>query len=102
MLYKIDCMNFKPLFNNVLVEPLEGEQKTASGIIIPDTAKEKPQKGKVIAVGEGHTTPEGKLIPVTVHVDQIVMYKKWGGTEIKIDGKEYLIIEDKDILGVIS
>ena len=95
-------MNFKPLFNNVLIEPLEGEQKTKSGIIIPDNAREKPQKGKVVAAGEGHTTPEGKLIPTAVKVDQIVMYKKWGGTEIKIEGKEYLIVEDKDVLGIID
>lgn len=95
-------MNFTPLLNNVLIAPLEGEQKTQSGIIIPDNAREKPQKGKIIATGEGHTTPEGKLIPVTVKVGQVVMYKKWGGTEIKIDGQEYLIVEDKDILGIIN
>lgn len=95
-------MNFTPLLNNVLIEPLEGEQKTQSGIIIPDNAREKPQKGKVIAVGEGHTTPEGKLIPVTVKVGQVVMYKKWGGTGVKLDGCDYLIVEDKDILGITS
>jgi len=93
--------NFKPLFNNVLIEPLEGEQKTESGIFIPDTAKEKPQKGKVVATGEGRFE-DGKLIPTAVKVDDIVSYKKWGGTEIKLDGKEYLVVEDKDILGVFN
>jgi len=94
-------MNFTPLFNNVLLEPLEGEEKTQSGIIIPDTAKEKPQKGKVISTGPGRQE-DGQLIAVAVKVGDIVMYKKWGGTEVKIEGKEYLIVEDKDILGIVS
>lgn len=82
---------FRPLFNNVLIEPLEGEQKTESGIFIPDTAKEKPQKGKVIAVGKTKS----------VAVGDVVIYKKWGGTEIKLDGKDYLVVEDKDIIGIL-
>ncbi|MCX6783919.1 MAG: co-chaperone GroES [candidate division WWE3 bacterium] len=92
---------FTPLFSNVLIEPLEGEQKTASGIIIPDSAREKPQKGKIIAAGPGKTE-DGKLTPVSVKIGDTVMYKKWGGTDIKVDGKDYLIVEEKDILGVLN
>jgi chaperonin GroES len=89
-------INFKPNEDRVLVEPAEAETKTASGIIIPDTAKEKPQKGKVIAVGEGL-----KDKPVTVKVGDSVLYGKYSGTEINIDGKEYLIMRNSDIFGII-
>ena len=89
-------LNIKPLADRVLVEPLEAETKTASGIIIPDTAKEKPQKGKVIAVGPG--TKEN---PVTVKVGNTVLYGKYSGTELKLDGKDYLIMRESDILAIV-
>jgi chaperonin GroES len=89
-------INFKPNEDRVLVEPAEAETKTASGIIIPDTAKEKPQKGKIIAVGEGV-----KVKPVTVKVGDNVLYGQYSGTEINIDGKEYLIMRNSDIFGII-
>jgi chaperonin GroES len=89
-------VNIKPLADRVLVEPAEAEQKTASGIIIPDTAKEKPQKGKVIAVGGGK-----KDEPMTVKVGDAVLYGKYSGTEINVDGKEYLIMRESDILAIV-
>ena len=89
-------INFKPNEDRVLVEPAEAETKTASGIIIPDTAKEKPQKGKVIAVGEGL-----KDKPVTVKVGDSILYGKYSGTEIILEGKEYLIMRNSDIFGII-
>ncbi len=89
-------INFKPNEDRVLVEPAAAEEKTASGIIIPDTAKEKPQKGKVIAVGEGV-----KDKPVTVKVGERILYGKYAGTEINIDGKDYLIMRNSDIFGSI-
>lgn len=94
--------NIKPLFDNVLVKPLEAQEKTASGIILPDSAKEKPQIGLVMAVGEGHTNPEGKILPMKVKVGQKVMYKKWGGNEVKVGSEEWTIIEQKDILAIIQ
>lgn len=92
----------KPLFDNVLIKPLEAETKTPSGIVLPDTAKEKPQMGQVMAVGAGGITDDGKTIPVQVKVGQKVMYKKWGGNEIKVDGKDWLIVEQKDILAIVE
>ena len=92
----------KPLFDNVLIRPLEAEEKTPSGIILPDSAKEKPQIGKVMAVGPGSTNEDGKLIPVIVKVGQKVMYKKWGGSEIKVDNEEWTIVEQKDILAILE
>jgi chaperonin GroES len=86
----------KPLADRVLVEPLEAETKTASGIIIPDTAKEKPQKGNVVAVGAG--TKEN---PITVKVGQTVLYGKYSGTELKLDGNDYLIMRESDILAIV-
>lgn len=94
--------NIKPLFDNVLVKPLEADSQTASGIILPDTAKEKPQIGLVMAIGEGHTNPEGKLLPMKVKVGQKVMYKKWGGNEVKVGNEEWTIVEQKDILAVLD
>ena len=91
-----------PLFDNVLIRPVEAETKTASGIIIPDTAKEKPQVGEVMAVGTGHVGPKGDVRPVTVKVGQKVMYKKWGGQEVKVNGEEWMIVEEKDILAIVS
>jgi len=89
-------LNIKPLADRVLVEPLEAETKTASGIIIPDTAKEKPQKGNIVAVGPG--TKEN---PVTVKVGDSVLYGKYSGTELKLDGKNYLIMRESDILAIV-
>ena len=91
----------KPLFDNVLIRPLEAEAKTSSGIILPDSAKEKPQMGEVVAVGPGKID-DGKLIPVSVKKGQKVMYKKWGGNEVKINGEELMLVEEKDILAVIE
>jgi chaperonin GroES len=92
----------KPLFDNVLIKPLEAETKTASGIILPDSAKEKPQIGTVMAVGTGHVTPDGKTLPMVVKVGQNVMYKKWGGNEVKVGTEEWMIVEQKDILAVVE
>lgn len=94
--------DIKPLFDNVLIKPLEAQEKTASGIILPDTAKEKPQMGLVMAVGEGSHDKEGKLVPMTVKVGQKVMYKKWGGNEVKVGSEEWTIVEQKDILAVLN
>ena len=92
----------KPLFDNVLIKPLEAEGKTASGIILPDSAKEKPQMGKVMAVGTGLINDLGKLIPMVVKVGQKVMYKKWGGNEIKAENEEWILVEQKDILAIVE
>ena len=94
--------NIKPLFDNVLIRPLEAEVKTASGIIIPDSAKEKPQMGEIIAVGPGKVTPKGEKEPMVVKVGQKVMYKKWGGNEVKINGEELILVEQKDILAIVE
>lgn len=93
-------MNYKPLADRVILEPQEAEQKTKSGIVLPDTAQEKPQMGKVVKVGPGKISDEGKLIPMTVKEGDIVIYAKYGGTEIKVHGKEYLIVRESDILAV--
>ncbi|HHV44732.1 MAG TPA: co-chaperone GroES [Firmicutes bacterium] len=90
----------KPLADRVVVKPLEQEEKTVGGIVIPDTAKEKPQQGTVIAVGPGRVTDSGKVIPIDVKVNDVVIYAKYGGTEVKIDGEEYLILKESDILAV--
>ena len=95
-------MKFRPLHDRVLVESLDSEEKTAGGIIIPDTAKEKPQEGKVIAVGPGSKTEDGKIVPMDVKVGDRVLFGKWSGTEVKIDGKEYSIMKESDIMGVVG
>ena len=95
-------MNFRPLHDRVLVQPLDGEEKTAGGIIIPDTAKEKPSEGKIIAVGPGAKTEDGKIIPMEVKVGDLVLFGKWSGTEVKIDGVEYSIMKESDIMGIMS
>jgi chaperonin GroES len=95
-------MKFRPLHDRVLVESLESEEKTAGGIIIPDTAKEKPQEGKVIAVGPGAKSEDGKITPMDVKVGDHILFGKWSGTEVKIDGKEYSIMKESDIMGVIA
>lgn len=96
-----DKYKVKPIFDNVLIKPLEAEVRTASGIILPDSAKEKPQMGEVIEVGAGRID-NGKLIPVSVKKGQKVMYKKWGGNEIKINGQDLILVEEKDILAIIE
>lgn len=95
-------MGFKPLHDRVLVERVEAEQKTAGGIIIPDSAQEKPQEGKVVAVGTGTANDNGSVTPLTVKEGDIILFGKWSGTEIKLDGKEYLIMKESDILGVLA
>jgi chaperonin GroES len=95
-------MNVKPLGDRVLVQPIEQEEVKKGGIIIPDTAKEKPQEGKVVAVGAGKRDDNGKLIPMDVKKGDRVLYSKYGGTEIKIDGKDHLIMREDDILGIIG
>lgn len=94
--------SIKPLFSNVLVKPLEAEEKTASGIILPDTAKEKPTVGLVMAVGEGNITPRGDREKMIVKVGDKVMYKKWGGDEVKVGNEEWTIIEQKSILAIVG
>ena len=95
-------MNVKPLGDRVLVQPVEAEEVKKGGIIIPDTAKEKPQEGKIVAVGAGKRDDNGKLIPMDVKKGDRVLYSKYGGTEIKVDGKEYLIMREDDILAVVD
>ncbi|MBI3984377.1 MAG: co-chaperone GroES [Candidatus Levybacteria bacterium] len=95
-------INIKPLFDNVLIKPLQAEEKTASGIILPDSAKEKPQMGEIVAVGEGKITPKGDKEPMVVKVGQKVMYKKWGGDEAKMGNQEYILVKQGDILAVVS
>lgn len=92
--------NYQPLGDRVIIEPESSEQTTKSGIVIPDTAKEKPQSGKVISVGTGRVTEDGKVVPVNVKEGDVVIYAKYGGTEIKVDGKEFLIIRENDILAI--
>ena len=92
----------RPLYNNVLVERVEAESKTAGGIIIPDTVKEKPAEGKVIAVGSGNRDESGKLIALDVKKGDRVLFEKWGGTEVKIDGKDLIILKESSILAVIE
>jgi chaperonin GroES len=95
-------MRFRPLHDRVLVKRIEAEAKSPGGIIIPDTAKEKPQEGEVIAVGPGGRDQSGKLTPIDVKVGNRVLFGKWSGTEIKLDGVEYLIMKETDILGVLT
>lgn len=93
----------KPLYDNLLIEPEEQETTLPSGIVIPDTAtKEKPQKGTVIAAGPGKKDESGKVVPLEVKAGDVVMFKKWGGTEVKIDGKEYLLVKEEDILALYA
>ena len=94
-------MKFRPLHDRVVVKRIEAEEKTVGGIIIPDTAKEKPQQGEVIAVGPGGRDEAGKLIPIDVKAGDRVLFGKWSGTEVKIDGDEYLIMKESDIMGVL-
>jgi chaperonin GroES len=95
-------MKFRPLHDRVLVRRVEQEEKTSGGIIIPDTAKEKPMEGEVIAIGPGGRDETGKLIPIDVEVGDRVLLGKWSGTEVRIDGEELLIMKESDIMGVIE
>jgi chaperonin GroES len=95
-------MNFKPLHDRVLVRRIESEEKTKGGLIIPDSAKEKPSEGEVIAVGEGARKDSGELIPMAVKAGDRILFGKWSGTEVKIDGEDYLIMKESDILGIIE
>ena len=95
-------MAFRPLGDRVLVKRVEGEQKTKGGIIIPDTAKEKPQEGEVVAVGPGARDESGKIQPLDVKAGDRILFGKWSGTEIKVDGEELLIMKESDILGVLA
>ena len=91
-----------PLFDNVLIKPLQSEDVLPSGIVLPDSAKEKPQVGLVMAVGPGVMDDKGNLVKMVVHVNDKVMYKKWGGQEVKVDGAEWMLVEQKDILAVVK
>lgn len=95
-------MNIKPLGDRIVVERIEQEEKTAGGIIIPDNAKEKPKQGKVVAVGAGAKDENGKRITMDVAVGEIVLFTQWAGSEIKLDGKEYLVLKESDVIGIIE
>jgi len=95
-------MKFRPLHDRVVLTRIDAEEKTAGGVIIPDTAKEKPQEGRVVAIGPGGRDESGKLIPIDVEVGDRVLFGKWSGTEVKIDGVEYLITKESDIIGVLT
>ncbi len=95
-------MKFRPLHDRVVLTSIDAEEKSTGGIIIPDTAKEKPQQGRVVAIGPGGRDESGKLIPIDVKVGDRVLFGKWSGTEVKIDGVEYLIMKESDIMGVLA
>jgi chaperonin GroES len=95
-------MAFRPLHDRVVVKRLESEEKSKGGIIIPDTAKEKPQEGEVVAVGPGARDENGKLVPLDVKAGDRVLFGKWSGTEVKIDGQDLLIMKESDILGIVG
>ena len=95
-------MKFRPLHDRVVVRRIESDAKTAGGIIIPDTAKEKPQEGEIIAVGPGGRDESGKLVPLDVKAGDRILFGKWSGTEVKIDGQEYLIMKESDVMGIIE
>lgn len=95
-------VKYVPLFDNVLIKPLEAESKTAAGIILPESAKEKPQLGTVMAVGSGTINDHGQKVPMQVKVGQKVMYKKWGGNEVKVGSEEWMMVEQKDILAIVE
>jgi chaperonin GroES len=95
-------MKFRPLHDRVVLKRIEAEEKTSGGIIIPDTAKEKPQQGEVVAVGPGGRDEAGRLIPIDLKAGDRVLFGKWSGTEVKIDGVEYLIMKESDVMGVLT
>jgi chaperonin GroES len=96
------ALKLRPLADRVVVEPMESEEVTAGGILLPETAKEKPQQGRILAVGQGRRDEDGKLIPMDVKVDDKVLYAKYAGTEVKVDGKKLLILKESDILAIIT
>ncbi|MBL8638770.1 MAG: co-chaperone GroES [Alphaproteobacteria bacterium] len=95
-------MKFRPLHDRVLLERIEEDSKTAGGIIIPDTAKEKPMKGKIVAIGSGARDESGKIVPLDVREGDVVLFSKWSGTEVTIEGREMLVMKESDIMGVIA
>lgn len=95
-------INIQPLFDNVLIKPLQAEEVLPSGIVLPDSAKEKPQIGQVMAVGPGGNDDKGNPVKIVVKVGQKVMYKKWGGNEVKVNGEEWTMVEQKDILAIVE
>ncbi|MBV2146900.1 co-chaperone GroES [Sphingobium terrigena] len=95
-------MAFRPLHDRVLVRRIEAEAKTAGGIIIPDTAKEKPQEGEIVSVGTGSKAEDGKVTPLDVKAGDRILFGKWSGTEVKVDGEDLLIMKESDILGVVA
>jgi chaperonin GroES len=95
-------MKFRPLHDRLVIERIDAESKTAGGLIIPDTAQEKPQQGNVIAVGPGGRDESGKLIPIDVKVGNRILFGKWSGTEVKIDGVDYLIMKESEVMGVLG
>lgn len=95
-------VSIKPLEDRIVVRPLEAEQTTASGLVIPDTAKEKPQEGQVVAVGPGRVAENGNRVPVDVAEGDVVLYSKYGGTEVKVVGEEYLVLSARDVLAVVT
>ena len=95
-------MKFRPLHDRVVVRRIDAEDKSAGGIIIPDTVKEKPSQGEVIAVGPGGRDEAGRIIPIDLHVGDRVLFGKWSGTEVKIDGEELIIMKESDIMGIIA
>lgn len=95
-------MTFRPLYDRILVRRIDAEEKTAGGLIIPDSAKEKPQEGEVLAVGSGARDDGGKLIPLDVSVGDRILFGKWSGTEIRLDGEDLLIMKESDVMGVIE
>jgi chaperonin GroES len=97
-----DNMKFRPLHDRVVVKRIDAEEKSAGGIIIPDTAKEKPSQGEIIAVGPGGRDENGKLIPIDLKAGEVVLFGKWSGTEVKLDGIDYLIMKESDIMGVLD
>src|SRR3569623_1760454 len=96
------CMHFSPLHDRVLVRRVDAEEKTSGGIIIPDTAKEKPQEGEIVAAGAGARNEKGELVPLDVKAGDRILFGKWSGTEVKIDGEELLIMKESDILGILD
>jgi len=95
-------MKFRPLHDRIVVKRIDAEEKTSGGIIIPDTAKEKPQQGEVIAVGPGARNEQGQVVPLDVKVGDTVLFGKWSGTEVKIDGEDLLIMKESDVMGVLE
>lgn len=95
-------MNFRPLGDRIVIKQVEAESKTAGGIIIPDTAKEKPMQGMVVAIGNGARDQNGNIVPLEIKVGDVVMYGKWGGTEIKLEGEDLIILKESDVMGIVA